>query len=97
MITFHIFLSNMKNKKYKVIIYKNEEKIKTIHFGDSRYNDFIEYNKINSQLANERKRLYLLRHKNDNYNNYLKPSYWAKNVLWNLPTLEQSINSINLN
>ena len=97
MITFHIFLSNMKNKKYKVIIYKNEEKIKTIHFGDSRYNDFIEYSKINSQLANERKRLYLLRHKNDNYNDFLRASYWAKNILWNLPTLEQSIHSINLN
>ena len=97
MITFHIFLSNKKNKKYKVIIYKNEEKMKTIHFCDSRYNDFIDYNKINSQLANERKRLYLLRHKNDNYNDFLKASYWAKNILWNFPTFEQSINSINLN
>ena len=97
MITFQIFVSNMKNKKYKVIIYKNEEKIKTVHFGDSRYNDFIEYNKTNSKLANERKRLYLLRHKNDNYNNFLTASFWAKNILWNLPTLEQSIKSINLN
>ena len=97
MITFQIFVSNMKNKKYKVIIYKNEEKIKTVHFGDSRYNDFIEYNKINSKLANERKRLYLLRHKNDNDNNYLIASFWAKNILWNLPTLAQSIKSINLN
>ena len=95
--TFHIFSSDMKNKKYKVIIYKNDKKIKTIHFGDSRYKDFIEYNKINSQLANERKRLYLLRHKNDNSNDYLKASYWAKNVLWNLPTFEQSIKTINLN
>ncbi len=75
------------------MIYKHEEKIKTFHFGDSRYNNFIEYNKINSQLTNERKRLYLLRQKNDNYNNFMKASYWAKNVLWNLPTLEQSINS----
>jgi hypothetical protein len=97
MITFQIFESNMKNKKYKVIIYKNQEKIKTIHFGDSRYNDFIEYNKINAQLANERKRLYLLRHKNDNYDNFLNASFWAKNILWSYPTLKQSINSINLN
>ena len=97
MITFQIFESNMKNKKYKVIIYKNQEKIKTVHFGDSRYNDFIEYNKINSKLANERKRLYLLRHKNDDYNDFLNASFWAKNVLWNLPTLSQSIRTINLN
>ena len=78
MITFQIFESNMKNKKYKVIIYKNQEKIKTVHFGDSRYNDFIEYNKINSKLANERKRLYLLRHKNDDYNDFLNASFWSK-------------------
>jgi len=97
MITFQIFESNMKNKKYKVIIYKNQEKIKTVHFGDSRYNDFIEYNKINSKLANERKRLYLLRHKNDDYNDFLNASFWSKNVLWNLPTLSQSIRTINLN
>jgi hypothetical protein len=97
MITFQIFDSDMKNKKYKVIIYKNEENIKTVHFGDSRYNDFIEYNKINSKLANERNPLYLLRHKNDNYNNFLTASFWAKNILWNLPTLAQSIKSINLN
>ncbi len=24
-------------------------------------------------------------------------SYWSKNTLWNLPTLDQSIKSINLN
>jgi hypothetical protein len=44
MITFHIFSIDMKNKKYIVIIYKNDKKIKTIYFGDSRYKDFIEYN-----------------------------------------------------
>ena len=89
MITFHIFLSNKKNKKYKVIIYKNEEKIKTIHFGDSRYHDFIENNENNSQLSNERKRFYLLRHKMDNYNIILlKASYWAKNILCNIKTMD---------
>jgi hypothetical protein len=46
MITFQIFISNMKNKKYKEMINKDEEKMKTVHFGDSSYNDFIEYNKI---------------------------------------------------
>ena len=39
----------------------------------------------------------LLRHKNDDYNDFLNASFWAKNVLWNLPTLSQSIRTINLN
>ena len=97
MYSFKLFKSDMKNKKYKVIIYKNKDKIKTLHFGDSRYNDFIEYNKINSQLANERKHLYLQRHKNDNYNNFLMASFWAKNVLWSYPTLREAIANIDLN
>lgn len=98
MYSFQIFKSNKKNKKYEVIIFKDNKKLKTLNFGDSRYKDFIEYNKINPELAKDRKRLYLIRHtKNEDYNNFLTPSYWAKNILWNYPTLEQSINSINLN
>ncbi len=89
--------SNIKNKKYKVIIYKDGNKLKTLHFGDSRYKDFVEYNKINKDLAIERKRLYLIRHNNEDSNNFLKPSYWAVKVLWNKPTLDASIRSINLN
>ena len=42
MITFQMCLSNKKNKKYQVILYKFR-KDKNITFGDSRYNDFIEY------------------------------------------------------
>ena len=48
MYSFQLFKSNKKYKKYEVIVFKDDKKIKTIHFGDSRYNDFIEYNKINS-------------------------------------------------
>jgi hypothetical protein len=58
------------NKKFKVIIYYNGVKRKTIHFGDSRYNDFISYYKSNPNFANDRKQLYLERHKNDDYNNF---------------------------
>ena len=49
MYSFQLFKSNKKNKKYEVNIYKDNEKIKTLNFGDSRYKDFIEYNKINVQ------------------------------------------------
>jgi hypothetical protein len=88
---FQVYRSDAANKKYKVIIYKDGSKLKTINFGDNRYNDYIEYNRIDKNLANQRKRLYLIRHQNEDFNNFLTASYWSKNILWNKPTLELSI------
>ena len=99
MYSFKLFDSERNNKKYKVVIYENKQPIKTIHFGDNRYNDFIEYNKINPVLAEQRKKLYIQRHNNgrENFNDFLTPSFWSLNVLWNKPTLIQSLKSIKLN
>lgn len=92
--TFEVSESNNKNKKLKVVIYKDGIKVKTIHVGDNRYADYIQYYRSSSSLADERKRLYLLRHhKEDNYD-IMSKSYWAKNLLWNKPTLEESIKDI---
>jgi hypothetical protein len=52
MYSFQLFKTDATNKKYKVIIYKDGSKVKTINFGDNRCNDFIEYNKIDNNLAN---------------------------------------------
>ena len=55
-------LSEQKNKKLDV--FKNDVKIATI--GDSRYKDFPTYVIENGiEFANQRKRLYYLRHKKD--------------------------------
>jgi hypothetical protein len=97
MYSFQLFKSDATNKKYKVIIYKDGSKVKTLNFGDNRYKDFIEYNKIDKDLANQRKRLYLIRHQNEDFNNFLTASYWSKNILWSFPTLKQAIANINLN
>ncbi len=35
--------SDAKNKKYKVVISKEGKKIKTVHFGDNRYEDFTSH------------------------------------------------------
>jgi hypothetical protein len=95
--TFEVSESNNKNKKLKVVIYKDAVKIKTFHVGDNRYADYIQYYRSSATTANERKRLYLLRHHKEDNNNFLTRSFWAKNLLWNKPTLEASIDSINLN
>ena len=98
MFHFQIFESPNKHKKYMVIIFNDFNKIKTIHFGDSRYKDYIEYNKIDKQLAEERRRLYINRHsKNENFNDFLTASFWSLNILWKYPTLKEAIANIKLN
>ena len=92
--SFDVSDSNNKNKKLKVVIYKDGIKVTTIHVGDNRYSDYIQYYRSSSSLADERKRLYLLRHHKEEHNNPLTNAYWSKNLLWNKPTLEESISDI---
>lgn len=96
MYSFQVSDSNIRNKKLKVIIYKDGIKKKTLHIGDNRYGDYITYYPLNPNWANNKKELYLLRHKNEDWNDFMKPAYWAKNLLWNKSTLEASIKSITL-
>lgn len=97
MYSFKITKSDKPNKKYTVVIYEDGVKRKTLHIGDSKYKDYIQYYKINPTLANERKRLYYLRHKNEDKNDFMKSSFWAFRLLWDKTTLKEAISSINLN
>ena len=64
--------SDQPNKKIMAVIDK-----KTIHFGDKMYEDYTMH-------KNEaRKKLYLSRHKHDNFNNVNYPSFYSTNLLWN--------------
>ena len=96
--TFEVSESNNKNKKLKVVIYKDAVKIKTFHVGNSLYYDYISYYKNDgASVANERRRLYLLRHHKEDWRDFMKAGFWAKNLLWSEKTLEEAIDSINLN
>ena len=77
--------STKTNKKFKVVI---DDK-KTIHFGDSRYQDFT------ITKDDKKKKAYLARHKHDNYNNPLFAGFYSTNLLWNKPTLKESIQATN--
>ena len=74
-----------KTKKIMAVM----ENKKTLHFGDSRYSDYTKHKDP------ERKKTYLSRHKKDNYTNLLYPSFYATNLLWNKPTLKESIKNTN--
>ena len=71
-------LSQQKNKKLDV--FKNDVKIATI--GDSRYKDFPTYVIENGiEFANQRKRLYYLRHKKD-IEKLNSNGFYAAKLLW---------------
>jgi hypothetical protein len=85
------FKSKRKNKKYSVYVIKND-KIKLIHFGDTRYFHFFDkigdYSELN-HLDEERRNRYLERSmgiKNKDgkytYKDINSPNWWSINYLW---------------
>ena len=77
--------SENKDKKFTAIINNK----KTIHFGDNRYQDFTKHKDT------ERKKAYLARHKKDNATNPNYAGFYSTNLLWNKPTLKESIQATN--
>ena len=77
--------SHRKDKKFDAVI----DGKKTIPFGSNGMSDYTK------PKDNDRKQRYLQRHKNDNYNNPLYPSFYSNNILWNKPTITESIRDTN--
>ena len=78
--------SDKKNKKFDARIYGK----KTISFGAVGYEDY------RTHKDPERKQRYLKRHKkNENPNDHNTASFYATNLLWNMPTLTGSIKDTN--
>lgn len=77
-------------KKYEVFVHdQNFTKTKNIKFGEQGYQDFTIHNDV------DRKRLYDFRHsKKEDWNNVYTAGFWSKWLLWNKPTLSQSIQDI---
>ena len=78
--------SDNQNRKIMAII---ENTNKNIHFGAKLYEDYTKHKDP------ERKKAYLSRHKKDNYTNPLYAGFYATNLLWNKPTLKESIKNTN--
>lgn len=86
--------SDNPKKKYKVVIYfinsrKEWQKIKTLHFGASGMSDFTIHR------DERRKENYIKRHNvREEFDDELTPAFWSRWILWNKPTIEQSIADI---
>ena len=80
-------ISKSKNPKKK---YDAKVNGKTISFGASGYSDFTQHKN------QERKQNYINRHKkNEDWNNPMTAGFYAKHILWNLPTVKESIADVN--
>lgn len=80
--------SHKPDKKFKAII----DNKKTVHFGAKGMSNFTKHK------DEARKQRYINRHKkNENWNasGFDTAGFYAKHILWNKPTIEQSINDVN--
>jgi len=80
--------STAKGKKY-VVVLQEGDKEHTVQFGAKGYQDFTQHN------DDAKKRRYLSRHKKrEDWTNPLTAGFWSRWVLWNLPTLKDSIEDV---
>lgn len=83
--------STIATKKYTAT-FNIDNKLKKVHFGASGYMDFIQY-QHDPVLANTKKNAYLKRHiKNESWTNPTTPGALSRWILWNKPTLRESVN-----
>jgi hypothetical protein len=90
MLKFYLDKSTKPNKKYMVsFINPNTNRINNIHFGAKGYSDYLISNN------DTKKNAYIARASvQPNTQNITKPAFWALNLLWNKPTIEESIKDI---
>jgi len=74
-----VFIRPSENPKKKIDVYKNDKKVASI--GDPNYQDYPHYLQKDKALANERRRLYKIRHQRDS-GKVGTPGYYSNRILW---------------
>ena len=79
--------STRQGKKMVAVFYDEaKKKIKTTHFGASGYEDYTTHGEM------QRKMNYIARHKDrEDWNDYMSSGSLSRWILWNKPTLSESI------
>lgn len=87
MMSVQIKPSTRKTKKLMAIFERDGKRVKTVHFGSKGMSDYTIHG------DDKRKQRYLDRHKpRENWQDYMTAGSLSRFILWNLPTLKQSIN-----
>lgn len=86
---FQVLPSTRPDKKYMAVFPDGEK----VHFGAAGYKNFIEYSKINAELARRKREQYLARHGagREDWTDLRTPGALARWLLWEEPTLEAAI------
>jgi hypothetical protein len=92
--TFTLYPSNIKGKRYTVYVptagsrsqRQSLPSLVKVDFGSSEHENYTIHK------DSERKRLYRIRHHKDNIDNPYHAGFWAYHVLWNKPSLQESMN-----
>lgn len=88
MIVAHLQKSTRSDKKWMVVIEMPNDKTRTIHFGAYGMSDYTIHKDY------ERMKRYEMRHKQREVwskSGYLSAGFWSKWLLWNKPSLKDSI------
>lgn len=79
----------LNDKKKFTVVVSDGNKTATIHFGDSKYDD---YTKHKDPIRLKR---YLKRHAhNEDWSDPFTAGFWSRWLLWNKPTIQASVNDI---
>lgn len=90
MISYNLYKSDRPDKKYKIVISNpDNNRNKTIFFGASNYDDYTIHK------DKDRKRRYISRHSlKENWNDPRTAGFYSRFILWNKPTIKESIKDI---
>ena len=78
--------------KYEAIFLQDSGRKKTVKFGAIGMMDFIQYSKTDGDLARDRRRLYLTRHKKtERWDQPMTPGALSRWILWEEPTLTEAV------
>ena len=83
------------DRKHKyVAVLTDGKRTYRIYFGAYGYDDFTTYYKKDPKQAEERKRLYLIRHQHERWTDPLTAGFWSRYILWNKPTVQLSLSYV---
>jgi len=80
--------SDRPSKKFVIIMDKMKH-----YFGQSGAKDYTLHNKA---VRDDKKKAYISRHRNEDWtkSNIHSSAFWAKHLLWNKPTIKESIKDV---
>ncbi len=82
--------STNKDKKL-MATFEEKGREKTIHFGAKGLMDYTKYYKQDKEVAKVKRDAYLARHRNENWNDPTTAGSLSRWILWNMPTVEESV------